>query len=53
MTNSEIEPIAGYKVHPVAAMFPLIEGAAYEELQASVRAHRRDAPGHHRERRPA
>jgi hypothetical protein len=37
--NAEITTeVAGYKVHPVAAMFPLLEGADYEELKANIAA---------------
>ena len=35
-TDSELEIIGDYKVHPAASLFPLIEGEDFEKLVASV-----------------
>lgn len=37
--DSEGERGAGYEVHPAAAQFPLLEGAAFDELVESIRKH--------------
>lgn len=37
--DSEGERVAGYEVHPAAAQFPLLEGAAFDELVESIRKH--------------
>jgi hypothetical protein len=34
--NSPLETIGGYPVHPVASLFPLLEGERYEELKAAI-----------------
>jgi ParB-like chromosome segregation protein Spo0J len=38
------ERIGKYRVHPVAAMFPMLEGAAYEELKKSIADHGQQEP---------
>jgi hypothetical protein len=37
--DSEGERVAGYEVHPAAAQFPLLQGAAFDELVESIRKH--------------
>jgi ParB-like chromosome segregation protein Spo0J len=34
--SESIEQIGGYRVHPVAAMFPLLEGGFYEEFKGNI-----------------
>jgi hypothetical protein len=37
--DNEGERVAGYKVHPAAAQFPLLEGTGFDELVESIRTH--------------
>ena len=38
------ETIGGYTVHPVASLFPLLEGDAYEDLRKSIAAYGQQEP---------
>lgn len=36
-TEPKYEKIGGYRVHPLASMFPLIQGKDFDELVASIK----------------
>jgi hypothetical protein len=41
---SEVEVICGYKVHPAASLFPLIEGEEFDELVYSIKTNGQQHP---------
>jgi ParB-like chromosome segregation protein Spo0J len=42
--TSPEQTIGGYPVHPVASLFPLLEGEQYQELKASIQRDRQQEP---------